>query len=144
MTNYSAVKHQSNVYFDFTNVDGILRRFNRHISEMLSLKRLCEDHKDRKQMGILNECRRILDQVSNNFMNFLEQKRLTYGRFCFMSNQELIQMLEIVKDARSASKFIPCCFYSDRLKLDGEVMAAFESSHEEFKTRLLVLKGEPD
>ena len=93
MCNYSAVKHQSNVYFDFTNVDGILRKFIRNISEMLSLRRLCDDHKERKQMGTLEECRRILELVSNNFMNFLELKRLTYGRFCFMSNQELIQML---------------------------------------------------
>jgi hypothetical protein len=108
---------------------------------MLSLRRLCEDHKDGKYLSTLEEAERQLNSISKVFMNFLESKRILYGRFCFMSDQELIQMLELVKDARSASKFIPCCFYSQAIKLDGEVMAAFENPTEEFRTRMVVLKG---
>jgi hypothetical protein len=32
MANYQAVKHQSNVFFEFTNVDQIIRKFIRQIS----------------------------------------------------------------------------------------------------------------
>jgi len=87
MTNYQAVKHQSNVYFDFNNADVLLRKFIRLISEMLSLRRLCEDHKERRFMGMLEEAEKYLSVVSKTFGNFLDTKRITYGRFCFMSDQ---------------------------------------------------------
>lgn len=112
MANYSAVKHQSNVFFEFTSVDTLIKKFIRQASEMLSLKRFCEDHNDCRYMGMLEEYQRQLISISKIFMSFLDNKRATYGRFCFMSDLELIQMLEHVKDARTASKFINRCFYS--------------------------------
>ena len=87
MLNYSAVKHQSNVFFDFTTVDLMIRKFNRQVSEMISLRRLCEDWKDRKYFGTLEECERILGNIAKNFSTFLDSKKVTYGRFCFMSDQ---------------------------------------------------------
>jgi hypothetical protein len=68
-------------------------------------------------------------------MHFLEMKRSTYGRFCFMSDAEFIQVLEHVKDARSTSAYVHYCFNTEKLQLDGELMAAFEHSSEVFKTQ---------
>jgi dynein heavy chain, axonemal len=112
MANYSAVKHQSNIFFEFTSVDTLIKKFIRQVSEMVSLRRLCEDHNDKRYLNTLEEYQRQLASISKIFMNFLDSKRITYGRFCFMSDQELIQMLEHVKDARSASRFISSCFFS--------------------------------
>lgn len=44
MVNCPSVKHQSNVFFEFTSVDGAIKKFIRGVSEMVSLKRLCEDY----------------------------------------------------------------------------------------------------
>lgn len=112
MANYSAVKHQSNIFFEFTSVDTLIRKFIRQASEMVSLKKICEDHNEKRYLLTLHDYQRQLESISKIFMNFLDTKRITYGRFCFMSDQELIQMLEHVKDARSASKFINRCFFS--------------------------------
>lgn len=44
MTNCPAVKHQSNVYFDFTSVDSNIRKLIRYVSEMASVRKLCDDY----------------------------------------------------------------------------------------------------
>lgn len=44
MTNCPAVKHQSNVFFDFTSVDHSVRKLIRHVGDMSSIKKICDDY----------------------------------------------------------------------------------------------------
>jgi len=53
MANSPAVKHQSNVFFDFTSADTIIKKFIRQVSEMPSLKKLCDDYHDRRYINML-------------------------------------------------------------------------------------------
>lgn len=53
MANSPAVKHQSNVFFEFTSADSVIKKFIRQVSEMSSLKRLCDDYNDRRFMHTL-------------------------------------------------------------------------------------------
>lgn len=56
MTNCPAVKHQSNVFFEFTAVDTALRKVIRQVSEMSSLRKLTDDSTDGRYLAILNNC----------------------------------------------------------------------------------------
>ena len=87
MTNCPSVKHQSNVYFEFTSLDNSIRKINRQTNDLLSLKKITEDHKDEKFLTILSNCDRDLIEVNKVFNNFLEMKRNTYNRFFFLADQ---------------------------------------------------------
>lgn len=71
-------------------------------------------------------------------------KRNTYHRFFFLADQELINILENTKDGKSMAKFAGYCFNCDRIVLDKELVAGFETPTEMFKLRKVALKGEPD
>lgn len=71
MTNCPAVKHQSNVFFDFASVDTSVRRIIRHVGEMGSLRKLCDDHQDKRYLGALNDCAEQLQHINTTFGQFL-------------------------------------------------------------------------
>ena len=56
MTNCPSVKHQSNVYFEFTSLDSNIRKLNRQAHDLTSVKKFAEDHKDMKYLGTLKNC----------------------------------------------------------------------------------------
>ncbi len=56
MTNCPSVKHQSNVYFEFTSVDQKMRKLIKQISDMSSMRKLVDDHSDRRNIDILENC----------------------------------------------------------------------------------------
>jgi len=53
MTTCPSVKHQSNVYFEFTSVDQKMRKLIKQVSDMSSMRKLVEDYVDRKNINIL-------------------------------------------------------------------------------------------
>jgi hypothetical protein len=71
MTNCPAVKHQSNVFFDFTSVDSSVRKLIRHVSEMNSLRKLCDDYSEGRYINILKDCEEQLKQINIVFNQFL-------------------------------------------------------------------------
>jgi hypothetical protein len=48
MTNSPSVKHQSNVYFEFTGVDNSMKKLVKQISDMSSMRKLIEDYQETK------------------------------------------------------------------------------------------------
>lgn len=71
MTNCPSVKHQSNVYFEFTSMDTSLKKLNRQGHDMSSLRRFVDDYKDTKFLNLLKNCERDLIEVNKIFNNFL-------------------------------------------------------------------------
>ena len=53
MTNCPAVKHQSNVFFEFTSVDNGIKKLIKQVGDMFSLRKLCDDHKDQRYIRML-------------------------------------------------------------------------------------------
>lgn len=86
MTNCPAVKHQSNVFFDFTSVDNSLKKLIRLVGDMSSIRKICDDYIENRYMNILKDCEDQLKQINITFNLFLENKRSTYGRFYFLSD----------------------------------------------------------
>ena len=93
MTNCPSVKHQSNVYFEFTSVDNNIRKNNRQVNDMSSIKKIVDDYEEQRYMNLMLNCARDLREVNKTFDNFLEIKRNTYHRFFFLADQELITIL---------------------------------------------------
>lgn len=60
---------------------------------------------------------RDVRQVNKTFASFLEIKRNTYHRFFFLADQELINILENTKGAKSLAKYAGYCFNCDQLVL---------------------------
>lgn len=143
MTNCPSVKHQSNVFFEFTSVDSSMKKLSRQMYDV-PLKKIVDDCKDTKFLNLLLNCERDLREVNKTFTNFLEMKRMTYHRFFFLADQELITILEKTKDGRTLAGYVGMCFNCDRLLLDNELLSGFESATEVFKLRKTIIRGEPD
>ena len=124
MTNCPSVKHQSNVYFEFTSVDTSMKKMNRQMFDV-SLKKIAEDQKDQKCLNLFLNCSRDLKEVNKTFNNFLEMKRNTYHRFFFLADQELITILEKTKDGKTLAEYAGMCFNCDRIILDKELISGF-------------------
>lgn len=89
----------------------------------------------------MDNIERDLREVNKTFATFLEIKRNTYYRFFFLADQELINILENTKDAKSLAKYAGYCFNCDRLLLERELVSGFETPTEMFKLRKGILKG---
>jgi dynein heavy chain len=144
MTNCPSVKHQSNVYFEFTSVDQKMRKLIKQISDMSSMRKLVDDYVDKKNIDILEICDSELKQINKTFQNFLEAKRSTYNRFYFLTDEELVSIIENVKDSRSMAKYGGYCFNCDQLDMDNELINGLQTDNEIFRLRKLMLRGEPD
>ncbi len=53
MTTCPSVKHQSNVYYEFTSVDSMMKKLIKQISDMSSMRKLVEDHDEKKNIHTL-------------------------------------------------------------------------------------------
>lgn len=51
-----------------------------------------------------------LDRIQKNLEQYLEQKRVLFPRFYFLSNDELLQILANAADIRAVEKHINKCF----------------------------------
>lgn len=56
MINCPSVKHQSNVYFEFTGVDGNMKKLIKQVAEVHSLRKLVDDISDKQIMEKLTHC----------------------------------------------------------------------------------------
>ena len=74
----------------------------------------------------------------------MELKRNTYHRFFFLTDHELITILEKTKGIRSLTEYAHYCFNCTRLVLDKELISGFESPNETLKLRKTIIKGEAD
>jgi hypothetical protein len=53
MTNCPSVKHQSNVFFEFSSVDTIMKKLIKQVYDMSSMRKLVEDYDEKKNIQIL-------------------------------------------------------------------------------------------
>ncbi|CAD8045721.1 unnamed protein product [Paramecium sonneborni] len=124
------------------------------------------DQSYRQQMGILNKNKilwdsidnekikqefqnnvQLLDSIQKSLSKYLEQKRTLFPRFYFVSDEELIEILALVKDPRLLQKHIFKCFEGmHELKFEGNhTLLGMMSSQQElviFDNRIELFKGE--
>jgi len=64
MTSCPSVKHQSNVFYEFSSVDSTMKKMIKQISEMSSMRRLVEDYDEQKYFNTLLKCGTELKEIN--------------------------------------------------------------------------------
>jgi hypothetical protein len=65
----------------------MMKKLIKQISDMSSMRKLIEDHSDKKNIHTLERCSSELKAINKTFQNFLEAKRATYNRFYFLTDE---------------------------------------------------------
>ncbi len=116
---------------DFEQVD---KYWKEHImGKIVKDNHVIEFTKDRKMLEILKECNMKLESVQKGLNGYLEAKRISFPRFFFLGNDELIEILAETKDPRRVDPHLKKCFEGiKRLKFDSQnkISAMYSSENE--------------
>ena len=79
----------------FRDVDANWRSLMSRINQT---PQVLEFTKNRKLLDLLKECSTNLDFVNKGLNMYMEEKRMSFPRFYFLSNDELLEILSETKD----------------------------------------------
>ena len=119
----------------FQTMDRIWRKVMRNCKENPQIITLCPDN---RLLDQLRECNKLLDQVQKGLTDYLETKRMSFPRFFFLSDDELLEILSQTKDPTRVQPHLRKCFENmAKLKFEDDlrITKMFSSEGEEVAFR---------
>lgn len=140
----SSIKYYSGAYTQFASLDSTMRKFNKQMSDMLNVKKIAEDYQLQSYFNTVRSCHAELERLRKTLEEYMAQKRNNYNRFYFLTDGELITLLQEIRDFQSMEPYLRLCFDLDGFIVEKEMVVGVRSSYESFKVRSLFFKGEAD
>ncbi|KAK3250628.1 hypothetical protein CYMTET_40004 [Cymbomonas tetramitiformis] len=75
---------------EFQNVNSCWQRITSRIKEVKLVVFVCED---RRLLGLLTECNKQMELIMMQLIEYLEEKRMKFPRFFFLSNDEMLAIM---------------------------------------------------
>ncbi|XJO76015.1 hypothetical protein BDV3_006595 [Batrachochytrium dendrobatidis] len=91
----------------FTTMDRTWRRIMSQAKQKPGVIDCCSDY---KLLDSFRECNKLLELVSKGLSAYLEGKRISFPRFFFLSDDELLQILSQTKDPTAVQPHLRKCF----------------------------------
>ncbi|KAJ3159379.1 Dynein heavy chain 1, axonemal [Geranomyces michiganensis] len=91
----------------FTTMDRTWRRIMAQAKQKPGVIEFCSDY---KLLDSFRECNKLLELVSKGLSAYLESKRISFPRFFFLSDDELLQILSQTKDPTAVQPHLRKCF----------------------------------
>ncbi|KAJ3073482.1 Dynein heavy chain 1, axonemal [Podochytrium sp. JEL0797] len=91
----------------FTTMDRTWRRIMQQAKSKPGVIECCADF---KLLDSFRECNKLLELVAKGLSTYLENKRVAFPRFFFLSDDELLQILSQTKDPTAVQPHLRKCF----------------------------------
>ncbi|KAI9104654.1 dynein heavy chain and region D6 of dynein motor-domain-containing protein [Phlyctochytrium arcticum] len=91
----------------FTTMDRTWRRIMTQAKQKPGVIEFCSDY---RLLDSFKECNKLLELVSKGLSAYLESKRISFPRFFFLSDDELLQILSQTKDPTAVQPHLRKCF----------------------------------
>jgi len=132
------VKHLAVEAGKFREVDTNWRSM---MLKATSNPKVIEFANNRRQLVVLKECHANLEVVTKGLNAFMAQKRQSFPRFFFLSDDELLEILSETKDPERVQPHLKKCFeginklrFDDKKEIHG--MYSSEDEYIQFMTRI--------
>ncbi|KAH6567387.1 hypothetical protein BASA60_009078 [Batrachochytrium salamandrivorans] len=114
----------------FTLMDRTWRRIMSQVKQKPGVIECCSDY---KLLDSFRECNKLLELVSKGLSAYLESKRISFPRFFFLSDDELLQILSQTKDPTAVQPHLRKCFENVaalEFAPDNKIMAMYSAEGE--------------
>ncbi|KAJ3111551.1 Dynein heavy chain 1, axonemal [Phlyctochytrium bullatum] len=114
----------------FTTMDRTWRRIMSQAKAKPGVVECCSDF---KLLDSFRECNKLLELVSKGLSAYLENKRIAFPRFFFLSDDELLQILSQTKDPTAVQPHLRKCFENIaalEFQDDNKIVAMFSAEGE--------------
>jgi len=125
----SSIKYHSGAYTQFASLDSTMRKFNKQMNDLINVKKMSEDYMMQSFLNTLKGCRLELDKLRKTLEEYMAEKRNHYNRFYFLTDGELITLLQEIRDFQSMEPYLRLCFDLDGFIVEKEMVVGVRSSH---------------